>query len=190
MIVNNRLLKGFIYLCISLGCPLLSTGALAEGIEIQSASTSLIGDVYSVDADIDIELDEEVQDALEHGVELNIDFTIVIKRSRSWLWDPTIIENILHYKLEYYPLTDLYLITNQINDNRSQFETLEQATRYLGKIRNHIIINQASLEPDESYIGLIQAKLNIENLPPPLQPTAHLSERWHLESSWYEWEIR
>lgn len=164
--------------------------AHAEGVDIQAASSNLIGDVYAIDADIEFQLDDEVQDALKHGVELNIDIFITIKRARKWLWDPTVVESVLRYKLEYRPLSNLYLVTNIVNGNRSQFKSLEQATSYLGTIRNYMILNQASLEPDTSYNGHIRAKLNIDDLPPPLQPTAHVSKRWRLESPWYEWVIK
>ena len=169
---------------------LLVPSIYAEGIDIQSVSSELIGDIYTVNADIEFQLDEEVQNALIHGVELNIDIYIVIKRTRKWLWDPSVVESILRYKLEFQPLTGLYIITNIVNDNRSQFTSLEEATVSLGRIRDYMILNQASLEPESNYKGQLRAKLNIENLPPPLQPTAHVSKRWRLESPWHEWVIR
>lgn len=184
--MRNYMTRLSILFLLMLGLP----AAQAEGVDIQSASSSLIGDIYAIDADIEFHLDEEVQNALDHGVELNIDIYIVIKRSRKWLWDPTVVESVLRHKLEYYPLSDLYILSNIVNGNRSQFRSLEEATSFLGTIRNYMILNQASLEADANYVGLIRAKLNIDNLPPPLQPTAHVSKRWRLESPWYEWVIR
>ncbi len=169
---------------------LLVSSVYGEGIEIRSVSSALLGDIYTVNADIEFRLDAEVQEALIHGVELNIDIFIALRRKRKWLWDPGVVESVLRYQLAYHPLSSLYIISNLVNGNRSQFKSLEEACTALGTIRDYMLLNRASLKPDAEYVGRLKAKLNIDNLPPPLQPTAHFSKEWRLQSPWYEWVVR
>lgn len=180
------LVYAYVFALMTIALP----AAQANGIAIQSATSELLGDVYTINADIEFQLGAEVLEALVHGVELNIDIFIEVKHSRKWLWDPGVIESVLRYKLAYQPLTSLYVITNVINNKRSQFRSIDEATAVLGTIRRHMILNQASLERDRRYLGRLMAKLNIDDLPPPLQTTAHVAKQWRLQSPWYEWLIR
>jgi len=172
--------------CLTLALP----AAQAEGIDIQSVSSELVDDVYAVNADIKFTLGAEVQEALIHGVELNIDIFIEVKRKRKWLWDPGVLESVLRYKLEYQPLVYFYVITNVVNGNRWQFASIDEATAALGKIRNHVLLHRASLKRDRRYTGRLRAELDTGDLPPPLQPQAHISRQWRLESPWHEWVVR
>ena len=184
------MLKHLVYVCVVTLLVTALPAAEAEGVEIQSVSSELLGDVYAVNADIAFQLDAEVREALVHGVALNIDIFIQVRRQRKWLWDPMVIENMLHYRLEYQPLANFYVLTNVVSGRRAQFKSIDETTAALGQIRNHMLLNRASLQPDLTYTGRLRAKLNIDNLPPPLQPTAHVSGRWRLASPWYEWVIR
>ncbi len=161
----------------------------AQGITVEQASSELVNESYLLDARINFSFDKKVLEALEHGVALNIDIIIRVKQKRVWIWDPIIRENILKLKLEYHPLSDHYLLTNLTTGNRYQHRSLEQALTELGTINDHILINSNMLKDDTIYKGFIKAKLNIENLPPPLRPVAYISKQWQLKSPWYQWVV-
>lgn len=146
--------------------------------------------LYLVDISIELELDEKIINALKHGVSLSFDVELQIRRQRRWVWDKLIEEARLKYELYHHPLSDDYLITNLNDGGREQFQTLDEALKYLGSIRNFPITVARKITGDKNYIGLIKAELNIEELPPPLQPISYVSSDWHLKSQWYEWIIR
>ena len=148
------------------------------------------GKIRPVRLAINFDFDEEVIEALEHGVALTIDVIILIKQKRKWLWDKTINKDILTYKLEYHPLSKHYLVTDMTAGNRTQLQSLTNSLQLMGNINNHILIKYDKLENNTSYMGFIKAKLNIEDLPAPLRPIAIISTKWRLESAWHKWLIK
>ena len=169
---------------------LLSGVAFAQGISIEYATSKPRENTYVVDAKLTFEFDDEVLNALKHGVSLDIKIIIRLKQERKWLWDKLIKEDVLNYQLQYHPLSTNYLATDIITGKREQFQTLDEALAYLGSVKNHSLIDKNKLNVENNYVGLIKAELNIESLPPPLQPVAYVSSEWQLESQWYEWVIR
>ncbi|MFQ5660195.1 MAG: DUF4390 domain-containing protein [Gammaproteobacteria bacterium] len=169
---------------------LLPVLAQAQGMRVEHAASKLVNGAYQVDARIGFGFDDEVLNALEHGVALTIDVIIRISQERDWLWDRTISEDIMKFKLEHHPLSNHYLVTNLDNGDRHQLQSQQQAIMMLGTITKHHLINQDMLNPGAHYVGLIKAKLDISTLPPPLRPVAYISKQWRLESPWYKWVIR
>ena len=143
-----------------------------------------------LDAVIKYDFNNEVLEALDHGVSLRIDIVIRIKKKRKWLWDKKIREDVINYKLERHPLSNHYLVTNLNSGNRYQLQSLDNALTAMGTIKNYKLIEARDLEKKASYTGDIMAKLNIESLPPPLRPVAYASEHWQLKSPWQKWVIR
>lgn len=176
-------------LLMVLCCLIAAPCARADGIVINHASTRLVKGVYQLDAKLNFNFDPEMKDALEHGVSISIDIIVMIKRERSWLWDPKIKEETLSFRLEQHPLSNRYLVTNLNNNNRHQFDTLEGALDFLGTIHNHFLISSSVLSKDEKYICRLKAKLNTETLPAVIRPIAAVSKKWQLDSPWYEWQI-
>lgn len=177
-------------LILALCCFTATHFAQAEGIVISQVSSNLVEDVYQLDARLEFNFEAEVIDALEHGVSISIDIIILIKRKRSWLWDPKIKEEILSFRLEQHPLSNRYLVTNLANNYRQQFLSLDDALEFLGTIKDHFLISQTVLLDDEDYICMIKAELSTETLPPVIRPLAFVSKKWRMDSPWYRWLIR
>lgn len=183
--MKAKIHQAFVVLCCLIAAPCV----LAEGIVISQASSRLVEDVYQLDAKLEFNFDPEMIDALEHGVSISIDINILIKRERDWLWDPKIKEDTLSLRLEQYPLSNRYLVTNINSDSTRQFQTLDEALDFLGTINNYFLVSQSVLSKDETYVCMLKAELNTETLPPAIRPIAAVSKKWQLESPWYEWQI-
>jgi len=164
--------------------------AHAQGISIDSASSREKNAVYMVNIGLDLQMSDEIREALSHGVSLEIDVHMEVRLKRTWLWDKLVKEVTLHYKLQHQPLSDVYLVTNLDDKSREQFQTLNEALDYLGTVRNYPLIGEDELEKDRQYQGWVKAELNIRQLPPPLQTATYVSSRLHQESKWYEWALR
>jgi len=143
-----------------------------------------------LDAYIQYQFSEETQEALEHGIALQIDINLGVKQQRKWLWDRKIKSTTMSYRLEHHPLSGHYLVTNLNNDHRKHFQNLQGALSSLGLIKNFPLFKHDILIPDNVYIAQIKAKLNIHTLPAPLRLLAYLSSNWRLTSPWYEWIIQ
>ena len=186
----NRYSKYYLYVLICISGLILSGQVLAQGINVEFATSKPREDAYVLDARVTFIFDDEVLNALEHGVSLAIDFYIRVEQERKWLWDKTVAEHMLGFELQYHPLSNNYLVIDSETGEREQFQTLGEALIYLGSIKNYNLVKKDKLIDKKSYRGLIKAELNIESLPPPLQTAAYVSSQWQLESQWYEWVIR
>ena len=165
--------------------------AFAQGkISVEYVSSRLVDQTYRVDAKFQFKFDKEILAALKSGVELNIDILTRIKRQRKWLWDPTVAEGLFRFTLKHFPLTDEYVVDDITNGQHHEFRSYSAALDYLGNINNQALVDKSEISRDATYIGYIRARVNIETLPTPLQPTAYISEKWRLKSSWYKWVIK
>lgn len=164
--------------------------ALAGGIGIGYAATKPIGDQYQLDARIGFELGEEIAAAVEHGVELHIDVFVRVERERKWLWDPVVAEKSLSYTLQHHPLSQDYIVTDLADDTQHPFPSISAALKHIGEITNLPLVGADTVAGESSYTGYIRAGLNIQMLPAPLQPAAYVSEKWRMQSAWYEWVVR
>jgi hypothetical protein len=161
-----------------------------ETVEVLSVSSNVYDGWHVLDASIRFEFDQELLDALEHGVQLDIDVLVEIKRRRKWLWDPVVSSHRLGFTLQHHPLTGAYVVSEPVARTRREFPDAREALNFLGTIRNYHLLNAELLDPAEHYDGYLMARLNLDALPAPLQPAAYVSRKWRVESDWLKWELR
>lgn len=164
--------------------------AYAEGIDIQQTESFLKDGVYYLNAQINYRFSDEAIEALEHGVPLYIDITIKTEKERPYLWNKTVAQSTIYYRLEYHPLSQRYLLTELNRLSRSDFHYLNSALDSLGNITNWPIATEQDLSDEGNYHSLIRAKLDVNSLPASLRPIAFISSKWRLSSPWYEWIIK
>ena len=179
---------------------LLSAGtAFAAGINIEKAEARLTGEGYVLSANFDIQLPPQVQEALRHSVTLNFVSELALHRSR-WYWPDT--ELALHeqtIKLSFNSLTQQYRISR--GGLFQSFMTMEDALHALGRVstlpvKAAVLDNTGDgyfsrLAKKGSLIGATASmRLDVSQLPKPLQINALTSEQWNMESEQFHWEIR
>ena len=175
---------GLIFLYIS------TTGQVsATGISIEYCSTHRQGDIYLLDANIKYDFSKEALEALKHGIALQIHIALRLKMDRDWLWDLTLKETTLRYRMEHHPLSGHYIVTDLASGVRHTFQTLQGAVGFLTELNKIPFFEASLLRKDSFYAGSMRTQLDIESLPAPLRPIAYLSSNWRLSSPWYEWEI-
>ncbi|MDM8564292.1 DUF4390 domain-containing protein [Candidatus Halobeggiatoa sp. HSG11] len=169
---------------------LLHSPCFAE-FSIDYAETSLIDGVYVLDAELNFNLTEVAIDALQNGVSLPLVLTVVVKRNRWYLWNKKITTIKKAYELKYYALSRQYSLKNLATNNKENFPNLYAAIDYLGKIEKLPLLKQYVLTDSiDKYWVYLQIHLDIESLPVPLRPIAHLSSQWRLSSSWYSCHLQ
>ena len=170
---------------------LLSVNVCAdENITVEYVSSELVDNSYFLDARINFNPHDDVLEALDHGVDLDIDIIIKVKEKRKWLWDRLYKEDIIKFKLDHLPLSNVYIITNVSNSQQRQFDTLKNALKYLGTLDRYFLLNSENIDDDATLVGSLKAKLNVENLPPPLKPVAFILNKWQSDSESRHWTIR
>ena len=79
---NKRLLPTTMLLALLLG-----VNAPLQAIDIYFARLYSENDIYHLDAEFDIQLSEEAEEALRHGIAIKIVIRFQLYRERDWLWD-------------------------------------------------------------------------------------------------------
>lgn len=160
-----------------------------DPVRVLSATSAVYDGWHVLDADIRFAFDEELLEALEHGVRLDIDVLVEVRRQRKWLWDPVVSSHRLGFTLQHHPLTGAYVVTQPVSGTRHEYPDARTALGALGTIRNYHLLNAELLEAGPAYDGYIMARLNIDTLPAPLQTVAYVSPKWRAESGWLRWGL-
>ena len=183
MRVTNLLLPGLL-LCLFCAGPLAQ-----EEIVVEQVSTELSGDDYYLDARVDFNLDDDLLEALDHGMELDVRIIVRVRENRKWLWDRVYKETKIKFKLDHLPLSDVYIITDVRKSEQRQFDTLENALKYMGKVDRHLLLNTGEIAGGPKLGGLIKGVINVKDLPQPMKPVAFLINKWRSDSGWRKWVI-
>jgi hypothetical protein len=183
MSARGGYLQGVLLACL-LGLSLGSTEAEAR-FHVSGMRIFLLDEVYRLDARLDYAFSNPVLGALENGVPLTIELNIQVYRTREWWLDEWIASLTQRYRIEYYELSEQYLLTYLNSGVQQRYASLAAVTAALSEVHNLPVLDRSLLEPNEQYTVRMRARLDIEALPAPLRPIAYISPGWHLASEWY-----
>lgn len=179
--------------------------ASAEGIEVRRTEAHFSDDSYQLSANFDIHFKFVVEQALEQGVPLYFicEFTLTHPR---WYWLDEVVTQSEHtIKLSYNSLTRQYRITR--GSLFQNFASLDDALRIIGhqsappipaelfkdgsgyladKLKNI----SDKFKKDNNYVAAVRLRLDVTQLPKPLQVNALTGDDWSLDSDWYRWIVR
>ena len=161
----------------------------AKTINIKSTHAYTEDNIYYLDTLFDFKLTEEADKALRHGIALEIHTHFQLRLKRKWLWDNTISEKRVIYKLVHRPLTNNFLTVDINTGLRNSYSNLDAALEHINTISKMKLFDQNMLLKDKDYIARIRTYLDTESLPPPLRPQAYFSSKWDMSSEWFEWKV-
>jgi len=187
--------------------------AQAEGVSVNKVEIRLGKDGYQLSVGYDIKLNSVVQDALSRGIPLYFVNEFSLTRSRwewldnaqqslsrriksyfvddpsltHWSWlDEEIYKGEQTTKLSYNVLTRRYRISR--GALFQNFASLEDALNILSR-QSSSPIPADLIKKDDKYMAAARLRLDITQLPKPLQVNAMTSSDWTLDSAWYRWVI-
>lgn len=161
--------------------------AHAEGISVNKAEVRLGEDGYRLSASYDINLTFAAQQALTHGVPLYFIGEFSLMRSR-WYWlDEEIFQGEQTIKLSYNALTRQYRLSR--GALFQNFASFEDALNILAR-QSSVTIPAELMKKDGNYMAAARFRLDVAQLPLPLQVNALTGKDWALNSDWYRWVIR
>ncbi len=182
---RRRFIGGLLALTVAGGIGLVATPAQAAEAEIRNVALVLADDTYVLNADIVAELTPLLADVVVRGVSLYFvtEFELAAPR---WYWlDEEIVTKSLTYRLSYQSLTRQYRLTS--GTLHQNFGSLEEALRTMLRIRNWSVIERGALRIGRSYNAALRFRLDVAELPKPLQVSALGRKDWSLGSDWYRW---
>ncbi len=168
---------------------LMHHAGYANSVNIKFTNTYVENNTYYLDAGYDLELSEEAYKALRHGISFEIHAQFQLRLERMWLWNKTISEKTLIYKLEHKPLTENFLTIDLNTGLRHSYDSLDAALRNIRTISKMALFDQALITSDKTYTARMRVFLDIESLPPPMRPQAYFSPSWDISSAWHEWKL-
>jgi len=202
----SALLCGLLLVCA------FSATAQAEGITVNKTEFRIGEGGYQLSANYDVNLNFVIKQALSRGIPIYFvgEFSLTQPRwgwldatqqilSRGmqsvfssspmtrWSWlDKDIYEGEQTVKLSYSVLTGRYRISR--GALYQNFASFEDALNILSR-QSSTAIPEDLVKEDEKYIAAARLRLDIEQLPKPLQVNALTDSNWTLDSGWYRWPV-
>ena len=166
---------------------LFAATAYAEGVSVNKAEARLGENGYQLSASYDINLTFAAQQALTRGIPLYFVGEFSLTRSR-WYWlDEEIFQGEQTVKLSYNVLTRQYRLSR--GALFQNFASFEDALNILAR-QSSATIPAELMKKDGDYTAAARLRLDIAQLPLPLQVNALTGKDWALNSDWYRWIIR
>ncbi|ENO85475.1 hypothetical protein C666_15255 [Thauera linaloolentis 47Lol = DSM 12138] len=163
----------------------LAPAAQADDARILSAEIVRGDGGYVLNADIDIELNPRLVDAVMRGVSLYFTTELRIERPR-WYWlNEVVVDRSLDYRLSYHAITRSYRLS--IGSLHHSFDNLDAAVRTMQRVRNWQIADTEQLAAGVSHDVELRFRLDTSQLPKPFQVTAIGSRDWSLGTDWATW---
>ena len=135
--------------------------------------------------DADFNFTEPVLEALHNGIAMIIVLDVEVYRKRKYLWDEEITSRDQRFKLEYFNLSEQYVVSSIHTSELHSAMSLQSAIYLLRDIKPLAVIDNTLLSASESYYANSRVRLSLNRLPVPLQLNAFISTQWWLFSDWY-----
>jgi hypothetical protein len=159
--------------------------AAAAGVEMRDVRLEHGDDGYQLSTDISVTLSPRLAEAVTRGVALYFVLEFEISRPR-WYWlDEDVVERSQTYRVSYHALTRQYRVST--GALHQSFDTLDEALKLIGRLRNWHVIDYSRLTSGESYVAALRLRLDVTQLPKPFQLSAMSNRDWTLESEWQRW---
>jgi hypothetical protein len=163
--------------------------ALAEGIEVRSATLEPDEEGWNLEASFDIQFSPRLEEAVNRGVPLYFVAEFELSRPRWYWFDEKPIVLTQTYKVSYTPLLRQYRLANGNGNNYQNFTRFEEVTRVLSRLRGWHVADKGALKKDQVYQASVRMRLDTAQLPKPFQVNAIASRDWTLASEWHRWTI-
>ena len=182
---RRRFLRGATAFIVAASLAIGAAPSQAAEAEIRAASIDASEELYVLNADIAAELTPLLTDVVSRGVALFFVTEFELSSPR-WYWlDEQIVNKTVTYRLSYQSLTRQYrLTTGTLHQN---FSTVEEAMRTMLRIRNWTVADRSALRVGRSYNAALRFRLDVAELPKPLQVSAFGRKDWNLGTDWYRW---
>lgn len=179
------------FCCVLIFCFLFVGASYATNhvSEIKQVNLSMEQGVYLLSAEVNYHFSKKAMNALQNGVPLYWIVQIQVQQQRDLLWNKTLTEKAVRYRLQYLALLNMYRLKNDTSGEVYNFYSLASALDKMSTLQQIPLIDTKFITPKEHYTVAIRLLFNRSALPLPLQPIAYLSPQWYLSSVWYNYPL-
>lgn len=164
--------------------------AIASSGEINIRHAELLPgeDAYTLNADMEIRVDQTIEEAINKSVPLTFSLEFQIVKVRKYWFNDEIATTTKEIVLSYHALTRQYLVKQDAH--QKSYASLSEALQALSQINEWKVVASKELEKGENYQGALLMRLDKTKLPKAIQVDAIGSEDWNLSSDVFEWPIK
>ena len=183
----KQLLLANLLACILslLSMPVIAIQAGDSNLTILRADIEALEDSYLLNADIDIKFNEEIEQALIKGFELNFITEFQLVTPHQYWFDDEIATVTRRVTLSYHALSRQYLLTH--GEQQKTFATLEDAVVALSELRGSKVFLKSDVQRVGIYKATLLLRLDKTKLPKTLQGDAINLDDWKMTSQRFEW---
>ena len=182
--ILNLIISFFVSLLLSSSIVFAATNSIL----IKEADLQLVDDFYLLNAEISIDFDAEIEEAINKGVPLHFLIEFQVVSPRKYWFDDEIITTTNRVVLSYHALTKQYLVNRETH--QKSFETLDEAVDELLQLTDLKVFEKVLIEKDANYKAALLMRLDQAKLPKAIQVDAIASEKWNITSQKYEWPLK
>jgi len=135
-----------------------------------------------IDADVDMDLNDQLREAAQRGVSLYFTADLVITRERWWWFDSTVVETEMTWRVTYNALTRQWRVGAE--ELSLPVATLAEAMSQVRRIRGWKVAPSSEFDRDTRYEGRLRVRLDTSQLARPFQVNALNSSSWSLATPW------
>jgi hypothetical protein len=180
-------LRRILVIVFLLSCAIMTGSAYAEGIKLRKVQMELVDPAWLVNASFQIDLPQELEDALKKGLTFHFVTEFNVSRGRWYWFDEKPIQVQKNMTLSYQPLTQQFKISGG-GLTLSSF-TLNEALIQMGSIGGWQVAELSALEVGKPYQAEIRMRLDLASLPKPFQINALNAKEWNLSSDRYRFPL-
>jgi Domain of unknown function (DUF4390) len=164
--------------------------AMASSGEINIRHAELLpgDDAYTLNAEMEIRVDQAIEEAINKSVPLTFSVEFQIVKVRKYWFDDEITTIKKEIVLSYHALTRQYLVKQDAH--QKSYSSLGEALQALSQVSEWKVVATKELEKGESYKAALLMRLDKTKLPKAIQVDAIGSEDWNLSSEVFEWSIK
>jgi hypothetical protein len=136
-----------------------------------------------LDCEQQLQLSAEARTALQHGVPLTVELTVILRDTGS---QTRVHEETRQYEIRYLPLSEHYRLSDPARDAVQTFPRLRHALAELSRLQLSMDIGPL---PAGDYELLVRSRLDHSRMPPPMRLPALFDPAWNHASDWMSWPL-
>ncbi len=174
---------------IAFGAALLlaTSFALAADISVRNPQLEASEEGYDLEADININFNARLEEAVNKGVVLYFAVDFELTRSRWYWFEEQIIRRSRTFQLSYHALTRQYrLSTGALHQS---YSSLDETLRVMSRLRNWQVLEKNEVKANLTYLAAMRVRLDLSQMAKTFQVSALSNKDWNLSSDWLQWDF-
>jgi hypothetical protein len=156
-------------------------GSLDYGFVISNVLVSPAYQALDIRLQQDLQLSQQAQEALEHGVTLSIRLEMELRNDSNMI---VTRRDVRYFHLRYLPLIERFQLSEEETGNLQSFSRLRHLLAVIDNL--NVQLSTGPL-PTGSYELRTRIRLDESRLPTPMQLPAWFSRQWQHDSEWSVW---